>query len=38
MNKAVVDGRIRNISFVFNQTDLSVAAVLPHFWGYAGVS
>jgi hypothetical protein len=34
INKAVVDGRVRNITFVRNDT--SVAAVLPHFWDFSG--
>jgi hypothetical protein len=37
MDTAVVDERIRKISFIFNQTDSSVAAVLPHFWDRAGL-
>jgi len=34
-NKAIVDGRVRTITYSLNKTDYSVAAILPHFWNYA---
>ena len=38
LNKAVIDGRIRTITYTLNSTDQTVTAVLPHFWYSAGIT
>jgi hypothetical protein len=35
VDQAVVDGKVRSIPFIINDT--SVVAVLPHFWYYVGM-
>lgn len=35
LDKAVVDGRIRNITYNWNSDGSAVGAILPHFWDFA---
>eukprot|EP00026_Physarum_polycephalum_P000327 Phypoly_transcript_00327.p1 GENE.Phypoly_transcript_00327~~Phypoly_transcript_00327.p1 ORF type:complete len:1631 (+),score=195.10 Phypoly_transcript_00327:260-5152(+) len=35
LDSALVDGRVRKISFSFNSSDQTVSAILPHFWEFS---